>query len=50
MCFICGRGNCMPSFHSVEEQEAFSDADEAYDNFIEVRDRCRQEFNENEDE
>lgn len=43
-CFICGRGACMPSFHSSEEQEAFAPADEAYDRFIEIRDQCRAEW------
>lgn len=49
-CYICGGGACMPSFHSLEEQEAFSDAEDAFDNFIEVRDRCRREWAERGDE
>jgi hypothetical protein len=40
MCFICGRGNCTPSFHSLEEQRAFEPAEEAYDRFLEVREQC----------
>lgn len=40
----------MPSFHSLDEQRAFEDAEEAYDRFIEVRDRCRQEWAERDDE
>lgn len=43
-CFICGRGNCTPSFHSLEEQSFFDDAEAAYDNYIEVRDKCREEW------
>ena len=49
-CYICGRGSCMPSFHSLEEQEAFEDAEEAYEKFIEIRDRCREELANREDE
>jgi len=49
-CYICGRGNCIPIFHSIEEQQAFSDAEDAYDNYIEVRDRCRREWVEAESE
>jgi hypothetical protein len=40
MCFICGRGNCTPSFHSLEEQKAFEPAEEAYDKYLEVREQC----------
>jgi len=40
----------MPSFHSLEEQEAFEDAEEAYEKFIEIRDRCREELANREDE
>lgn len=43
-CFICGRGNCMPLFHSIEEQTAFEPAREAYDKFLEVIEQCRQEW------
>lgn len=43
-CYICGRGNCTPSFHSPEEQQAFEKAEEAYDRFLEVREACRQEW------
>ena len=45
MCYICGRGSCMPSFHSIEEQEAFSAVEEAYENYLEVRDKCRDDWN-----
>ena len=44
MCFICGRGNCTPSFHSFEEQDAYYDAAMAYDNYLEVRARCEQSY------
>ena len=40
MCFICGRGNCVPSFHSLEEQEVFEPAAEAYDAYLKVREEC----------
>ena len=44
MCYICGRGNCTPSFHSLEEQEAFEPAGEAYERFLEIREQCREEY------
>lgn len=50
MCFICGRGNCIPSFHSIEEQKAFERAEEAYDKFLEIREECREEWQNQEDE
>ena len=40
MCFICGRGNCCPAFHSPEEQAAFQPASEAYERFLEIREQC----------
>jgi len=40
MCFICGRGNCCPMFHSIEQQQAFEPASDAYDKFLEVREQC----------
>lgn len=53
-CFICGRGSCMPNFHSCEEQKAFEKAEEAFEKFLEIREQCREEFNasqqENEEE
>ncbi len=49
-CYICGRGACMPSFHSTEEQQAFEPAEEAYERFIEIREVCRNVFEENDDE
>lgn len=53
-CFICGRGSCIPNFHSCEEQRAFEKAEEAFEKFLEIREQCREEFNasqqENEEE
>ena len=49
-CYICGRGNCAPSFHSIEEQKAFDPAEEAYERFLEVRGECREAFNSAEEE
>lgn len=40
----------MPSFHSLEERIAFEPAEEAYDNFLEVRERCRAEYGQDEEE
>jgi len=44
MCLICGRGNCCPMFHSTEEQAAFSEAVEAWERFLEIRERCAIEY------
>jgi hypothetical protein len=49
-CYICGRGACTPSFHSIDEQEAFEPAEEAYEHFLNVRDRCREKYEEEENE
>jgi hypothetical protein len=49
-CFICGRGNCIPSFHSLEEQQAFERAEDAYENYLKVRRECRREWEERDDE
>ena len=49
-CYICGRGNCMPSFHSLEEQEYFEEAYEAYEHYLEVRARCQEEYNTREED
>lgn len=50
MCYICGRGNCMPMFHSSEEQRAFAPAEEAYDRFLEIREQCREDYNSREED
>lgn len=44
MCFICGRTNCCPAFHSLEEQSIFAPAEEAYEKFLEVREQCVKEL------
>lgn len=49
-CFICGRGSCIPSFHSLEEQKAFEPAEEAFDRFLEVREQCQKDWAEAESE
>lgn len=49
-CYICGRGSCCGSFHSIEEQKVFERASDAYDRFLEIRQQCRDEFNAIEEE
>lgn len=49
-CYICGRGACTPMFHSLDEQKAFEPAETAYEKFLEVREKCRQEYNESQSE
>jgi hypothetical protein len=34
----------MPSFHSLEEQQAFEPAEDAYDKFLEVREQCAEDW------
>ena len=36
-CDICGRSSCCNSFHSLEEQEKYSKAIEAFDRAREIR-------------
>lgn len=48
-CYICGRGNCTPSFHSPDEQFAYEKAEEAYEKYLEIREQCRIEYQESED-
>lgn len=50
MCFICGRGSCCPSFHSLEEQEAYEPAEEAYDKYLEIRAQCEAAYNQSEED
>ena len=51
MCFICGRSSCCESFHSIKEQEKYAPAIELYERAIELRDKIRNEpNNEEEDE
>lgn len=40
----------MPSFHSLEEQEAFEPAEEAYEKFLEIKEECRRRYNEIEED
>lgn len=50
MCFICGRGNCCPQFHSHEEQAIFEPAREAFENYLEVREKCVAELEQQDNE
>lgn len=43
-CFICGKCTCAPSLHSEEEQEYFSDASEAHENYLNVLERCMEAY------
>ncbi len=43
-CFICGRGNCIPSFHSLDEQAAYEPAETAYEKYLDVRAKCREDY------
>lgn len=45
-CDICGRGSCVPSFHSLEEQERYEKVIEAFDRARELRARLQQEEDE----
>lgn len=38
-CPICGRGNCCESFHSHAEQERYAPAIEAFERYLEIRQR-----------
>ena len=42
-CDICGRTGCVESFHSLEEQERFSESTEAFEKAREIRERIRTE-------
>ena len=46
MCFICGRSSCCESFHTIQEQERFAPAIELYEKAIELREKIRNEINE----
>jgi hypothetical protein len=40
-CLICGRWNCLPIFHSTEEQEAYDRiADTLFERIAEAETRC----------
>lgn len=49
-CDICGRGACSPWMHSSEEQERFAPAIEAFDRARDIRERIRNEQEEQERE
>lgn len=44
MCYICGRSNCAPSLHSIEEQRAYEPAYDAFWEFLEIRQKCKQDY------
>lgn len=46
MCDICGRRSCCPSFHSLEEQARFEKVIEAFDRARELRQKLREEMDE----
>ena len=39
-CFICGRGKCIPSFHSLHEQADFEPDEKAYEKYLDLRAKC----------
>lgn len=41
-CDICGRGSCIPSFHSLDEMERYEKVIAAFDRAREMRDALRQ--------
>ena len=43
-CFICRRGGCTSSFHSIEQQQIYEPAERAYEKYLEVREKCEQEW------
>lgn len=43
-CFICGRGSCTPSFHSLDEQSAYEAAEIAYEKYLDVRSKCKEDY------
>ena len=46
MCDICGRGSCAAWMHSAEEQEKYSEAIDAFEKAREIRQRIRDEDDE----
>ena len=48
-CAICGRGGCTPSFHSLKEQDQYSEVIEAFDRARDLRDRVRQQIEDSDD-
>ena len=43
-CYICRSSACIPSFHSIEEQEHFQRAEDAYDEYLQILEECRQSW------
>lgn len=48
-CDICGRGSCVPWFHSGDEQRRYADVIEAFDKARELREQVRKEMDEEEE-
>ncbi len=48
-CAICGRGSCIPMFHSIEEQTEYEPVIEMFDRARELREEIRSRQNEEED-
>ncbi len=42
-CDICGRGSCTPSFHSLEEQEIYSEVIDLFDKARDLREKVGRE-------
>lgn len=49
-CDICGRGSCAVSFHTLEEQERFEKAIEAFERARDLRRKIRQQMDEEEEQ
>lgn len=49
-CDICGRGACIPSFHSLEEQKQFEKVIDAFDRARDLRERTRESMRENDED
>lgn len=43
MCYVCGRTNCCPSFHSFEEQRRFQPVAELLESAAELREKIDME-------
>ena len=47
-CDICGKGNCTESFHSTVEQERYEKVIELFERARELREKIRDEIDEDE--
>ena len=47
-CDICGRGNCTESFHSLEEQERYSDVIDLFEKARDLRSKVKNEIEQEE--